>query len=120
MKAEYSIENEKLCLNGKPAALIFGDLDQIKAIREYEEMNKNIKTIGLDIYPTYEIQFRFKCICGNQIFHEEEIDSSDNVDDFQPTKKCMCYRCERRYAFEHEGTDSVYVVRFIGYKKTDD
>ena len=121
MKNNYSVENEKLCLNGTPTPLIFGDRDQIEAIRKYEEINRKLNEEGADTYPEYEIKFRFNCICGYQLSHEEDIDQYEDVEDYTPFKTCTCNRCNRYYTFENQGCCSEYVVKLLGFKKlTDD
>ena len=120
MSIKYEIINEVMCCNGIKCDLEFGNQEQIKVLREHEAMMKSLNTIGLDIEAEYEIKFRFRCICGAPLSHDEDISSHDDVHDFEPHKKCTCYRCNRQYCFETGGEETNYKVLFIGYRKEDD
>jgi hypothetical protein len=120
MSNKYEIINEVMCCNGIKCELEFGNQEQIKVLRAHELMMKELNGIGLDIEPRYEIKFRFRCICGIHLSHEEDIDTEDYVEDFEPNKKCTCRKCNRQYSFHTGGQDTRYHVLFIGYRKEDD
>jgi hypothetical protein len=120
MRKGYEIIDEVMHFDGKPCKLIFGDQEQIKVLREHEKMLKELNGIGLDIEPEYEIKFRFKCICGLHLSHDEDISDSDDVEDFEPSNKCTCRRCNRQYRFHTGGEFTRYHVSFVGFKNEDD
>ena len=113
MENRYSIENEKLCYDGKPVPLIFGDLDQIKVIREHEEMMRKLNFEGLEIDPEFEIKFRFKCVCGRRLSFDEDV-THDCLDEYESHNTCTCGNCTREYSFKADGYGE-YVVKLIGF-----
>ena len=106
----YQIRSGKMLLDLKPVPLEFGNLEQIKIIKQEAERNRLMKEEGLKIHPSYEIQFRFLCLCGYSVYHEEDIEEFDDVSEFIPQKDKTCSQCKREYVFDLDDSGD-YVVK---------
>jgi len=95
----YEIRDGKMTLDGKPVQLKFGDLDQIKVLRKFEKLSRELKEQGVDLEPTAKtIEFHFNCLCGVQ--------RSVDVDADFGYEKHKCLHCEREYYIESDNYDN--------------
>ena len=81
--------------DGEKVKLEFGNIDQIKVIREYENRVNKLKNEGLELEPYYETEItgevNFKCICGVRHYIGVEADYEDDIRCFNGEEKnCKC------------------------------
>jgi hypothetical protein len=106
MSKEYKILDGKLTLDGKPVELIFGDLEQIKVLRKYERLSKELREEGVDVEPHTKIaEFHFNCLCGRQRTIELDMDSK--------YENHECGHCERKYYIEADNYENykLYLIQ---------
>lgn len=111
---KYKIVGGKL-LDGdnNPVQLKIGDPDQIKFIKECIAYAEAFEGEGLllDVYveTIHTASTQFKCVCGQWLFIEDNIDDPDD-DSWIIGRKKKCGNCEKEYVVE-QNSDGLSVVK---------
>jgi len=113
MSNEYVATKKGLFKDGKPVALEFGNKEQIKAIRKYEQNSAVLESeAGLLIEPNYicKAEGSFTCTCGRNVYYELDCDSNGDVDPFVG-ETVKCRGCNNEYVFTVNEADEIFVSR---------
>ena len=107
------VKQDGLYRDGKKLQLIFGDPEQVAAIRRYERrVAQFIEGYAEPSQINYTVQATmfFTCICDNHLF-ERTVDADEEDDESCfSQEKFLCPKCEARYETRYEyQTDSVKI-----------
>lgn len=84
---------------GNEVPLEFGNLEQIKLLKEYEsrisELNEGLE-LDVDFETTYTASVKIVCVCGKNIFFENEADDDEDINCLDNLKK-SCRSCKAEY-----------------------
>lgn len=115
--ANLEIKNGNLFDNGIKIIPEFGNLEQIKIIREYEEKMKDFLR-GLPVDPSFEhevtARLGFNCICGKFLQVSAKSDKEECIGHLDGTG-LTCKQCEKEYSVDVIGNE--VVVTFCSKKK---
>jgi len=123
MSEKITIRNGGLYKGDVKLQLEFGNLEQIKALREYEYRMAAFSEDGLELDPYYETDVTahasFRCLCGFSIDISVSADDDEDVDCFHSiTKKCI--KCSKSYVMKsEEGSLYVFFKKDIGTQKNE-
>jgi hypothetical protein len=97
---KYKIVNGKIVDNkGNEVPLEFGNPEQIKLIKEYENRISELKE-GMELEVEFETvhtaQIQFKCFCDRMLFKEATAEDDDDVDCLN-NKKIICNNCKTEF-----------------------
>jgi hypothetical protein len=92
--------------------LEFGNKEQIRLMNEAKHRIEAIKGDGLyadvDIVTTFTANVTGKCLCGNSIWWEIELDEEDDIKNLIG-ETTNCPKCKKQYILaEDEDNDTVY------------
>ena len=99
---------------GEIVPLEFGNVEQIRAIKEHEQKIEELKGDGYEIEVDFEVTVeasaKFRCTCGSWLFFTVDADEEDDISCFEgyPNKKCGC-GC----TYELEVDDYVLLVKLV-------
>ena len=93
------LKQGKFYINNVEIPIEFGNADQIRLYkREQQNMDELTEGVELDFevdtVHTYSAQI--KCICGYNVFFEQEDDDDDNRECLADNKR-SCNKCKREY-----------------------
>jgi hypothetical protein len=99
-QSKYKIVSGQLLdKNGNIVPLEFGNPEQIQVLKEYESRISELKD-GLKLIVEFETKHTalasFKCVCGQNVFFENEADDDDDVECLNNMKK-KCNDCKAEY-----------------------
>lgn len=96
------VKDGALWKDGVKLELEFGNVEQIQALRAYEQRIQEFLDGEVEPNCHYEIAVTafasFECICGNKITSQTDADDEDEVDCFDSTRE-KCRKCNRVYQF---------------------
>lgn len=107
------LQNGKFFENGVPVPLEFGNVEQIKLMKEAEKrlalMTGEGMPIDVWIEASYEANTKFKCIsCSKPVFVsrsvDDERDKSDMIGD------CACNWCKEKYVIS-KNNEGDFIVK---------
>lgn len=75
--------------------LEFGNIEQIKAIREHERKIHELENDGVELDPEFEVEVtasvEFRCTCGKYVYFYTDAEYEDDIRGFNDQKKkCKC------------------------------
>ena len=99
---------------GEKQVLEFGNVDQIKVIKEYANLQNAFLNEGfeLDLDFTVTVNSNFKCTCGRTLYVEKEIPSEDAIE-FLDAYTVSCVDCSEEYELNVNDNDDVVVVKKV-------
>lgn len=84
---------------GNEVPMEFGNPEQIKLLKEYEsrilELNEGLP-LDVEFETKHTANVSFKCICGNNVFFENEAEDDEDIECLNNMKK-SCYNCKAEY-----------------------
>lgn len=100
----YNAEGEKI----KPE---FGNIEHIKAIRDYERKAKEL-ALGIKVEPSYETQCTgeiwFFCPCGKNVYFSTDCEDEDDTMSFNGLEK-SCRNCGSRNILKITENNKTYI-----------
>lgn len=97
MKNQLLIINGKFSRDGKEEKPEFGNLDQIRLIKEFEEKESELIGDGFQLEPESGVTvfFDFTCLCGTR--HDIEKRGSHDTDWDELAGEFITCKCKRKY-----------------------
>lgn len=84
---------------GNEVSLEFGNPEQIKLLKEYEsrfeELNEGLE-LEVEFETTHTASVSFKCVCGKNLYFENEADDDEDIECLNNMKK-TCFNCKNEY-----------------------
>lgn len=95
--SEITVKKDGLYQNGKKLKLEFGNDNQLTALKKHEKRVSDLRGPGLTLNLNHEISLcidvRYKCLCGDYIRFDVNVDDVDDPLDGIKTilpQKCRC------------------------------
>ena len=92
---------------GKEVKPVFGDRDQIEAIRRYEKTYADLEGDGvqiddIDVETEYTVIASFRCPCGRELQFRAETEDEDEATDLTVLDRAIksCYKCKTDYSLK--------------------
>lgn len=109
--SELVVKQDGIYKDGIKQPLVFGDAEQIKALRNYENKMAMLQQEGepLDVdYETREIvaSATYKCPCGTRVYFEVNVEEEGGVEEFAGETR-TCRGCKKEYILEVNEDDEV-------------
>lgn len=83
----------------KVIPLEFGNKEQIKLMNQANELIRLFRTDGVEVsvnvITKVEASASFKCVCGQTVWKDNEVDDEDDIEPLQGYTKCQ--RCQKEY-----------------------
>lgn len=103
VKSTMIIRDGKFYRDGVPVPLEFGNIEQIKLMKDYQDRIDAFAGEGLEVEVEYEVRayINFECICGKNLQVEtldEDIIPGSYVEETSVmNNSCKCHNCKRQY-----------------------
>ena len=106
--SNYEATSRGLFKDGVQITPEYGNEEQIKAIRKYEQLSKELKEEGHVIEPEWQVIAKFKCLCGGYLESSKEDIGDMDLSDFEG-ETVECGRCGQEYDFYLNDWDELTV-----------
>lgn len=111
--SEIIIKDGHLYKDGVKLELEFGNLEHIKAVRNYEKRMEAFGEDGLELEPTYKVEITamscFNCVCETPIYFECPANSTNDIECFDGSEE-KCHVCNQTYLFQINDYNKLSVV----------
>ena len=110
------IRDGKFYRDGVPVPLEFGNIEQIKLMKDYQNRIDSFSGEGLEVEVEYEVRayVNFECVCGNRLEIETLEDGVIEGSYVEETgimgEKCKCSKCQRKYKISEDDFGSTVLI----------